>query len=214
MRVLTRSLIAAVPAATLVLLAPATTAVAGTPERQAACAALGGTFSGGSNPQSQRCTVTTTVTGAPVPFGTPTVTEGPLEPVGDPVSVDSAPARQPDPAVTTAERDAGEPTSVTTERRGTPVVTEEERDAGEATSTSVVVAGTPTSATRTESGTPTRTETPTTTNCRRVNNDRAAKPVERCERAVLITTTTPTTLVTTTTTPQERVTTTTSRARR
>ena len=54
MRTLTRSLIAAVPAATLVLLAPATTAAAGTPERQAACAALGGTFTGGNNPQSQR----------------------------------------------------------------------------------------------------------------------------------------------------------------
>ena len=211
---LRRSLVVAAPTALLLLLAPAVPAFAGTAERQANCEALGGTFTAGGsvknpNPNADRCVVTTTVTSAPVPSGTPTVTTGEAEPVGDPSSVDSAPVRQPDPEITTTERDAGDATSVTTERRGTPVVTTADRDAGEATSEFVIVAGTPTTTTRTERGTPTRTETPTTTNCKRVNNERGARSVERCERAVLITTTTPTTIVTTTTTPRERVTTTT-----
>ena len=176
-------------------------------DQRAACTALGGQF-GGTNTSNATCTVVTTVDGPAVPSGAPTTTSGPSEDVGEPTSVDSAPVRQPDPEVETFERDAGEATSVTTYRRGTPVVTEEDRDAGEATSVSVIVAGTPTSTTRTERGESTTTETPTTTNCRRVNNENSKKPVERCERAVLYTTTTPTTVITTTTTPRERVTTT------
>jgi hypothetical protein len=183
--------------------------LSGTTERRAACTALGGTFNDVPNPNNQQCTVTTSVVGPAVPSGTPTVTHGPSGPVGAPTSVDSAPVRQPNPDVSTQVRDAGDSTSVTTERLGTPVITREERNAGDATSASAIVPGTPTSTTRTVHGTPARTETPTTTNCRRINDEHAAKPVERCDRAVLITTTTPTTIITTTTTPRERVTTTT-----
>ncbi len=196
------STLTAMSVAVLLAVSPSAPAFA-SGERETACAELGGRLSGA------KCTVTTTVVGPDVPSGTPTVSNGPSRNVGEPTSVDSLPLRQPNPAVTTIERDAGEATSVTTERRGTPVITEETQDAGEATSESVIVAGTPTTTTRTERGTPTTTETPTTTNCRRVNDESAKKPVERCDRAVLTTTTTPTTIVTTVTTPQEQVTTTT-----
>src|SRR3712207_3362287 len=79
---LRKTLIAAAASAALVLFAavpaaadPASDSVA----RRAACAAVGGNFTGpqSANNQnqldSQRCTVTTTVTGAPVPSGTPKV---------------------------------------------------------------------------------------------------------------------------------------------
>lgn len=202
------SLVAAATLGLVVALAPAGPALAGPAERQAACTALGGTLSG--NGANQNCTVTTVVVGPDVPSGTATTTFSADRPVGDPVTVDtSLPARQPNPTLTTEERNVGDAVVVRTERAGIPVVKEEELDAGEAAGEDVVVPGTPTSTARTERGTSTSTQTPTTTNCHRVNNERAAKAVERCERAILTTTTTPTTIVTTTTTPQERVTTTT-----
>jgi hypothetical protein len=76
-------------------------------------------------------------------------------------------------------------------------------------SESVVVSGEPSTATRTERGTPITTQAPGTRNCKRLNDDQAKRPVEKCERTVVTTTTTPTTEVTTVTTPQEQVTTTT-----
>ncbi|MGM1030136.1 MAG: hypothetical protein ACQEWM_09790 [Actinomycetota bacterium] len=189
-------------------LGAATPAFAGPAEKQANCAALGGTLSG--NGTNQVCTVTTVVVAPDVASSTPTVTYSADRPVGDAVSVDtSLPVRQPDPAVTSEERNVGEPTVVRTERAGTPEVASEDRDAGDAASEHVVVAGSPTSTQRTETGTPRAVETPTVIACHRVNDERAAKPVEKCERAILTTTTTPTTIITTTTTPQERVTTTT-----
>lgn len=179
---------------------------AGVAERQANCAAIGGTLS--SN--NQTCTVVTTTVGPDLPSGEPTVAYSADRPVGDPVTVDtSLPARQPDPTVTTEVRDVGDPTVVRTERSGTATVTEEERDAGEAASEDVVVHGAPTAVQRTDLGEPTSVDAPIALDCRRVNDDRAARAVEKCERGVLTTTTTPTTIVTTTTTPRETVTTTT-----
>lgn len=202
------SLAAATALGLALTLGAATPAFAGPAEKQANCTAIGGTLSG--NGTNQVCTVTTVVVAPDVPSGSATVTFSADRAVGDPVTVDtSLPARQPDPTVTTEERNVGEPTVVRTERAGTPVVTYEDRDAGDASSEHVVVQGAPSSTSRTELGTPVSVQTPTTIGCHRVNDERAAKPVEKCERAVLTTTTTPTTIVTTTTTPQERVTTTT-----
>ena len=131
------SLVAATTLGLVVALAPAGPALAGPAERQAACTALGGTLSGNGN--NQICTVETVVVGPDVPSGTPTTTFSPDRPVGDPVTVDtSLPSRQPNPTVTTEERNVGDATVVRTERAGTPVVTEEERDAGEAVSEDVV----------------------------------------------------------------------------
>ncbi|MDR7234502.1 hypothetical protein [Agrococcus sp. BE272] len=199
-------------AATAVGLALALTSVApahaGPADRQIACSALGGTLSG--NGANQVCTVISTVVVADVPSGEPSVSYSADRPVGDAVTVDtSPPVRQPDPSVAIDERDAGEATVERTERPGTPVVTEEERDAAPSTSEDVVVLGTPSSTDRTVLGASTTTQAPTTIDCRQVNDARAARPVERCERAVLTTVTTPTTVVTTTTTSRELVTTTT-----
>lgn len=202
------SLAAASALGLALVLGAATPAFAGPAEKQANCAALGGTLSG--NGANQVCTVTTVVVAPDVAAGAPSVAYSADRPVGDPVTVDTAlPARQPDPTVTFEERNVGEPTVVRTERAGTPDVAYEDRDAGASSSEHVIVPGMPTSTERTELGTPTMVETPTTIGCERVNDSRAAKPVEKCERGVLTTTTTPTTIVTTTTTPQERVTTTT-----
>ena len=199
------SLIAASAVAFVITFAAATPAFAASP-REDACTAAGGTLSA----NNQTCTVVDVAVGADLPFGDPSTTYSEAWAVGDAVTVDiSDPVRQPSPVVTTAEGDVGDAVVVRTERAGTGVVTFEERDAGAAASESVVAQGTPTSATRVELGASSSTESPTAIDCVRINDPRAAKAVERCDRAMRITTTTPTTLVTTTTTPQQLVTTTT-----
>jgi hypothetical protein len=160
-----------------------------TRERAANCQAAGGTFSEGvpqNNRAGDRCVVTTTADSPAVPSGAPTVTFSEPRPVGEPVTVESPPVPV-----------------------GSPEITEETHDFEEAEVGVEIVSGTPTVRQRTENGPSQTTETPTTTNCRRVNSPNSDRPVERCERAVLFTTTTPTTVVTTTTTPREEVTTTT-----
>ncbi len=153
------------------------------PQRAAACQAVGGVYAGSGN--SETCTVTTSVDGAAVPDGAPTTELSDPTPVGQPVET----AR--------VNRPAGEPTiEEDTYTVGNPEVVSEE----------TVPAGEPTVEQETVEGKPTTTETPTTTNCQRINSPKANKPVERCERAVLFTTTTPTTVITTTTTPQKTVT--------
>ena len=202
------SLAAATALGLALTLGAAAPAFAGPADKQTNCAALGGTLSG--NGSNQVCTVTTVVVDDDVPAGSATVAYSADRPVGAAVTVDTAlPARQPDPTITAAEHNVGEPIVVRTERAGTPDVSYQDRDAAAASSEHVIVQGTPTATQRTELGTPTSVDTPTTIGCERVNDSRAAKPVEKCERAVLTTTTTPTSIITTTTTPQERVTTTT-----
>lgn len=166
--------------------APASAQSSGNRERAATCQAEGGTFQEGAQRSGDRCVKTTTTDSAPVPSGAPTVTLGEPRPTGNPVTVRSAPVPVGEPEITRVTSDVGE-ADVDTE----------------------IVSGTPTATQRTERGQSRTTETPTTTNCRRVNSPNANRPVERCERAVLFTTTTPTTIVTTTTTPREEVTTTT-----
>lgn len=181
-------------------------ASAGPADQLANCAALGGTVTG--NGANQVCTVTVVVVSPDVASGGPSVDYGPDRPVGAAVTVDtSTPVRQPDPAVSAEEGDVGEPVVVRSERAGTPTITEVERDRGAATDEHVVEPGTPTSTHRTELGIATSVDAATAIDCRRVNAARAARSVEKCERAILTTTTTPTTIVTTTTTPQELVTT-------
>jgi hypothetical protein len=176
--------------------------------RQHTCDQVDGDFTAGATPGGDRCVVatSTSITG---PFGGPTTIMSEPVPSGSPFFVDG-PAVAAGPATTEIQtQDVGAPGVVETTRVGTPVVTTEDRDAGEPVSVPVVVAGTPVVTTRTERGTPTSTKASGTRNCKRVNNGKAAKKVERCERTVVTTTTTPTTEVTTVTTPQERVTTTT-----
>jgi hypothetical protein len=172
------------------------------------CEQAGGDFTAGATQAGDRCVVTTSdsVTG---PFGAPTTTFSEPVPDGSPFFVDTPAVPAGEPTTTTETRDVGAPVVVESTRLGTPVVSSAERDAGEPVSVPVVVAGTPVVTTRTERGTPTSTDAPGTRNCKQVNNDKAAKKVERCERTVVTTTTTPTTDVRTVTTPQERVTTTT-----
>ncbi|MFD3444703.1 hypothetical protein ACFDTO_08910 [Microbacteriaceae bacterium 4G12] len=184
--------------------------------RQHTCDQAGGFYTAGATPGADRCVVTTStsVTG---PFGAPTTTFS--EPVPDgtsPFFVDTPSVPVGAPTVEEETRDVGEPVVVETARVGTPVVESEERDAGEAVAVPVVVPGTPVVTTRTERGTPTSTQAPGYRNCKPVNSgkgdgkgDKGSPKVERCERTVVTTTTTPTTEVTTVTTPQERVTTTT-----
>ncbi|WP_460668513.1 hypothetical protein [Kocuria himachalensis] len=143
------------------------------------CEQRGGAFTAGATRGGDRCVVTTSesVTG---PFGGPTTTVSEPRPDGtSPIFVDG-------------------PTTPT----GAPTTETEQRDVGESTDVVTVVPGTPRTTDRTERGTPTSTEAPGTIRCKRVNNDNAKKPVEKCERAVVTTTTTPTTVYTTVTTPQ------------
>ena len=147
--------------------------------RQHTCEQAGGTFTAGATRGADRCVVTTetSVTG---PFGRPTTTLGEPRPDGtSPIVIDGPTTPAGEPTTDTEQRDVGDPTSVVT-----------------------VIPGTPTTTERTQLGTPTRTEAPGTRNCERVNNDNAKKPVERCERTIVTTTTTPTTVFTTVVTPQ------------
>jgi hypothetical protein len=202
------SLAAATTLAVAITLAGAGPAMAAPNDRPAVCSSMGGVLTG--NGANEVCTVTDVVVAADVPAGAPTVVYSADRPIGESVTVDvSQPVRQADPTVTSEELDAGEASVVRTERAGTPAVTREERDAGAAVSTDALAQGTPSVAVHTELGTSTAVQTPTSTDCRRVNDARAARAVERCQRAELTTTTTPTTIVTTTTTPQQTVTTTT-----
>jgi len=175
--------LAAVSASVFVL--PAAPALADH-NRQHTCQQAGGVFQGASNATNATCTFTTVVVGPAVPTGNVTTTFGDATPVGDSTFVDSPPV----------------PAGQATEDR-------EQRDFGEPVSVPVTVAGTPTITTRTETGETTTTEASGTQNCERVNNERSARSVEKCERTVVTTSTTPTTVFTTVTTPQERVTTTT-----
>lgn len=149
--------------------------------RQQTCEQAGGTYTAGpiAEPGRDRCVVTASesITG---PFGVPTTTLSEPRPDGtSPIFLDG-------------------PTTPT----GEPTTESEFRDAGDPTSVETVVPGTPTTTERTERGTPTSIDVPGTIRCERVNSENAKKPVERCERAVVTTTTTPTTVVTTVTTPQ------------
>ena len=154
--------------------------------RQHTCESAGGVFQGASNPNNETCTFTTVVVGPAVPTGEVTTTFGEARPVGDSTFVDSPPV----------------PAGEATEDR-------EVRNVGDPVAVPVTVAGTPRTTTRTEEGETTSTEAAGTQNCQRVNNERGARNVEKCERTVVTTSTTPTTVFTTVTTPQERVTTTT-----
>jgi hypothetical protein len=182
------SFVAAAAVSTVLALAAPALATHNTPtrERAANCQAAGGTFQEGANRAGDRCVVTTTSDTPAVPSGAPTVTFSTARPVGDPVTVESAPVPV-----------------------GLPAISEETHDFGEADVDVETVSGAPSASQRTVNGQSQTTETPTTTNCRQVNSPNAKNPVERCERAVLFTTTTPTTVVTTTTTPRQEVTTTT-----
>jgi hypothetical protein len=147
--------------------------------RQQACEQAGGTFRAGTLPGLDRCVVVaqTSVTG---PFGAPTTTLS--EPRPDhtsPIFVDGAPSPAGAPTTESGQRDVGEPTVTTTVVPGSPTATAE----------------------RTDHGVPTVTEAPGTRNCRRVYV--RDQPVERCERTVVTTTTTPTTTYSTVTTPQD-----------
>lgn len=177
--------------------------------RQHTCEQAGGVFTAGATANADRCVVTTTtaVTG---PFGAPTTTFS--EPVPDgtsPIFIDTPSVPAGAPTVEEETRNVGDPVVVQTFLLGQPEVSSVDRDAGVPLSVPVVVPGEPSTETRTEQGTPTSTQAPGTRNCERVNNANARQPVERCERTVVTTTTTPTEEVTTVTTPQERVTTTT-----
>ncbi|OLT08544.1 hypothetical protein BJF77_12620 [Kocuria sp. CNJ-770] len=143
------------------------------------CEEVGGVFTAGATRGADRCVVTeeTSITG---PFGRPTTT------VSEPRPDDTSPIVVDGPVTPT-----GEPTTAS-----------ELRDVGEPSSVVTVLSGTPTTTERTERGTPTSTDAPGTRNCERVNNENAKKPVEKCERTVVTTTTTPTTVFTTVTTPQ------------
>ncbi|MFF0904456.1 UNVERIFIED_CONTAM: hypothetical protein RF653_12325 [Kocuria sp. CPCC 205316] len=147
--------------------------------RQHTCEQAGGVFTAGSTQNLDRCVVTTStsVTG---PFGRPTNTNSEPRPDG------------------TSSIFFDGPTTPT----GETTTDSQERNVGDQTNVETVVAGTPTTAERTERGAPTSTAAPGTVNCERVNNDNGRRSVERCERAVVTTTTTPTTVVTTVTTPR------------
>ncbi len=147
--------------------------------RQHTCEQAGGTYTAGATRGADRCVVTTetSVTG---PFGRSTTTLSEPRPDGtSPIYIDGPTTPAGEPTTDSEERNVGDPTSVVT-----------------------VIPGTPTSTERTERGTPTSTEASGTINCERVNNENAKKPVEKCERAVVTTTTTPTSVITTVTTPQ------------
>ncbi|MEX5301218.1 hypothetical protein [Kocuria sabuli] len=147
--------------------------------RQHTCEQAGGSYSAGSTQNLDRCVVTTTtsVTG---PFGVPTRTFSEPRPDGtSPIVIDGPTTPTGETTTDSEQRNVDDPNSVVT-----------------------VVPGTPTTTERTERGTPTSTEAPGTRNCERVNDENARRPVERCERTVVTTTTTPTTVVTTVTTPQ------------
>jgi hypothetical protein len=176
--------------------------------RQHTCDQAGGVFTAGTMLGGDRCTVTTSaaVTG---PYGAPTTSLSAPVPVNSPIMVDSPIVPTGVPTTRIETRDAGSPVVVESKRFGEPEITTADSDAGEPAVESAVVPGAPTTTTRTERGTPISTDAPGTRNCRRLNDDKAAKPVERCERTVVTTTTTPTTVITTVTTPQERVRTTT-----
>ncbi|MFF0991395.1 hypothetical protein [Kocuria nitroreducens] len=158
--------------------------------RQQTCEQAGGTYTAGpiEEPGRDRCLVVTetSVTG---PYGAPTTTFSEPRPDDTSAIVLNGPST-PD----------GEPTTAS-----------EFRDVGDATDVVTVIPDTPTTTERTERGTPTSAEAPGTRDCERVNNDNAKKPVEKCERTVVTTTTTPTTVYTTVTTPQTERTVTTQR---
>lgn len=172
------------------------------------CQQAGGTFDAGATtqPGDDTCVVTTRST-VLVPVGTPTTTFGESTPSGDSTFTDSPSVPTGDPTFDSEFNDVGDPVTTETELLGTPDIDVTEQDAGEATRTPVTVPGTPSTSTRTVNGTPTSTDAAGTTNCKRVNDDNAKKPVERCDRTVVTTTVTPTTVFTTVTTPQTEVTT-------
>jgi hypothetical protein len=168
----------AVVAPLLVVVALATPPASADNTRQHTCEQAGGTFRAGTLPGLDRCVVVvqTSVNG---PFGAPTTTLS--EPRPDhtsPIFVDGPTTPTGAPTTEDAHRDVGEPTEATTVVPGVPTATAE----------------------RTEQGTPTDAEAPGTRNCRTVYV--REQPVERCERTVVTTTTTPTTVHTTVTTPQ------------
>lgn len=177
--------------------------------RQHTCEQAGGVYTAGATAGADRCVVSTStsITG---PFGRPTTTLS--EPVPDgtsPIFFDGPPVPAGSPTIEEEIRDVSDPVVIETTRVGEAEVSSVDRDAGEAVSESVVVQGAPSTETRTERGTTTTTQAPGTRNCKRLNDDKAKKPVEKCERTVVTTMTTPTEEVTTVTTPRERVTTTT-----
>jgi hypothetical protein len=165
--------------ATALSAAPAYADHTRTHTRQQTCELADGAFTAGELPGQDRCVVTTetSLTG---PFGAPTTTLSAPRPDGtSPIYFDGPTTPAGEPTTDTEQRNVGDPTSVVT-----------------------VVPGTPTTTERTERGTPTSTQAPGTRNCQRVNNQNGTRPVERCERTVVTTTTTPTTVITTVTTPQ------------
>jgi hypothetical protein len=189
--------------------------------REAYCEdVLRGEFTAGAAQQNDRCVVVVEerVTG---PFGAPTTTTSEPRPTGlSPIFVDGHTLPAGAPATESEYRNIGNPVVVQTFRVGTPEISTADRDAGEPVSVPVIVPGEPSTETRTEQGTPTSSTAPGVRNCEPVaqgKDSRSGKskgkdnnpPVEKCERTVVTTTTTPTTEVTTVTTPQERVTTTT-----
>jgi hypothetical protein len=177
--------------------------------RQQNCEAAGGIFQSAPNQNGERCNIWTETPGVTTISGPPVVTLGDPRPVGSALVVDSPPVPDGEPIEEREVRTVGEAVVVESERLGTPTTEIEERDSGEAFEEFVIVSGTPATSERTERGTPTSVQVPGARNCERVNNGKAEKPVERCERTVVTTTTTPTTIYTTVTTPRERVTTTT-----
>jgi hypothetical protein len=131
---------------------------------------LGGTFRGNSNPNLATCTFTTVVVGPAVQTGEADIDLGEPTPAGAAMDVES-------PATPTGE----------------PTIDRDVNNVGDPVSVPVVVAGTPQSETRTVRGETTTTEAPGTQNCKRVNNGNGAHAVEKCERTVVTTSTTPTT---------------------
>ncbi|MDN4611160.1 hypothetical protein [Arthrobacter burdickii] len=172
------------------------------------CLEAGGVYTEAATQGGDRCVVTTRTAG-PIVVGAPETTYSDAVPSGSPTVVESDAAPSGEATAETETRDVGSPVVVESKRFGELEITSADSDAGEPAVESAVVPGAPTTTTRTERGTPISTDAPGTRNCRRLNDDKAAKPVERCERTVVTTTTTPTTVITTVTTPQERVTTTT-----